>query len=156
MWSLQGRNLGLWIELTSDLELGLVVTVVLFVSRNWSSAHLLCYTLLLYFPTFHLQISFMVVVKGRCGAGLLKKEKRCCAKPRPLLLKSEELYVHVQWWITVQPVIWSQMPEFKSCLLLSDHMTWATNLTFLYCRVLLESGDYNSIYLIRPLEESRG
>lgn len=84
---MQGRNLGLWIELTSDLELGLVVTVVLFVSRNWSSAHLLCYTLLLYFPSFHLQISFMVMVKGRCGDWPLEERTKVLHKVQAIAAK---------------------------------------------------------------------
>lgn len=95
------KELCLWIELTRDLELSLVLDNG-FVSRNHCSAHLPSYALLLYFSTFHFQISLVFGAR----TGLIRKEQRC-SKSRPTLvakggqsrgrLKSEELWdcVHV-------------------------------------------------------------
>lgn len=124
--------------------------MVLFVSRNLCSAHLPPYTLLLYFSTFQLSNFF-----GVWGEDWPRKERaKVCTKSSPILvakgglsrgrLKSEELWdctcIVVDKSVGHEPVL-----GFKSWLPLSGHLTWATDLTFLYCHVLLESGDNDNI-----------
>lgn len=140
MWSSWGKNLCLGIELTIGLELGLVVKMVSFVSSNWCSTHPLCYTLLLYFPMFLLQISLVVGEK----TGLLRKEHNCCTKSRPTLvakwgqsrrrLKSEEL------WVCTCTVVDKSVGTEARCLSsnLGFHLvaTWLGQLTLPFCTAM--------------------